>query len=302
MYAELAANHSSGNSGISIGADVALLEQRQQQQRQQQQAARRRPHRIEHAQHIAGACTAAALAAAGVAVTPNPQHLLADLPVLVPRLGAERAGAGRTYAFRTLLQAGVTSAFGSDWPVVGLGPLAGEGARLKWGQGWAAKSRGVQSYARRERGMQQRCSGVVLLRYPPALLPFNCSHLCSSASGAAWQRRQRRQWRQWQRRQRPGLGTRGGPHPGRGSDGTHARGRSGGRTAARAGQRRGGQAGRLCGAVGAAGRDGGGAAHVCRRRVPLGMRMIVGLLFPSMYVLCSVKWRAGAVMQKNYPV
>lgn len=49
-------------------------------------------HRIEHAQHISGPRTAARMAAAGVTATPNPMHLPADAPLLVSRLGAERAG------------------------------------------------------------------------------------------------------------------------------------------------------------------------------------------------------------------
>ena len=88
------------------------------------------PHRIEHVQHIPGPAAARRLAAAGVAVTPNPLHLLADAGILEARLGRERAGAGRSYALRTLLDAGVTAALASDWPVVPLEPLAG------WRAGW----------------------------------------------------------------------------------------------------------------------------------------------------------------------
>jgi predicted amidohydrolase YtcJ len=111
VYADLASNSSISGSSAE-----------QQQQGQQRQRA---PHRIEHAQHISGAAAAARMAAAGVAVTPNPLHLLADVGVLEARLGAQRAGEGRTYAFRTLVEAGVTAAFASDWPVVPLEPLAG---------------------------------------------------------------------------------------------------------------------------------------------------------------------------------
>lgn len=131
IYAQLAANHSAqssrtgsttGGSRSDSGAAGGGGEGGAGGTRR---GLHRPPHRIEHAQHIYGPGTAAALAAAGVAVTPNPQHLLADRAVLLSRLGAERAGAGRTYAFRTLLRAGVLSAFGSDWPVVPLDPLAG---------------------------------------------------------------------------------------------------------------------------------------------------------------------------------
>ncbi|KAL4431236.1 hypothetical protein ABPG75_006492 [Micractinium tetrahymenae] len=135
IYAELAANrsvHSSGSSsahGNGSGGDGGSGSSSRGSSSSgggaTEPGRRRPPHRIEHAQHISGPATAAAMATAGVAATPNPQHLLADRAVLLPRLGAERAGAGRTYAFRTLLQAGVVSAFGSDWPVVPLDPLAG---------------------------------------------------------------------------------------------------------------------------------------------------------------------------------
>jgi predicted amidohydrolase YtcJ len=113
VYADLAANSSSSGSSAERG------------QQQQGQQGRRAPHRVEHAQHISGPAAASRMAAAGVAATPNPLHLLADVGVLQARLGAERAGAGRAYAFRTLLGAGVTAAFASDWPVVPLEPLAG---------------------------------------------------------------------------------------------------------------------------------------------------------------------------------
>lgn len=120
IFAQLAANSSTHSSGSGDGGSA------EGRIRDANAKRRRPPHRIEHAQHISGPDAAAALAAAGVAVTPNPQHLLADRALLVQRLGAERAGPARTYAFRTLLQAGVVSAFGSDWPVVPLDPLAGE--------------------------------------------------------------------------------------------------------------------------------------------------------------------------------
>jgi len=63
-----------------------------------------RRHRIEHAQHIAGPSTAQRMAAAGVLTTPNPLHLLADAAILESRLGAARAGPGRSYPLKTLLK------------------------------------------------------------------------------------------------------------------------------------------------------------------------------------------------------
>lgn len=82
-------------------------------------------HRIEHVQHISGADAAARLAGSGVYAVPNPLHLLSDCHMLLQRLGEERAGAGKAFAYQTMLQSGTSMAFGSDWPVVDLEPLLG---------------------------------------------------------------------------------------------------------------------------------------------------------------------------------
>jgi hypothetical protein len=87
------------------------------------QGQRPRRHRVEHAQHLSGPGAAARMAAVGAVATPNPLHLAADAVGMGARRGAERAGAGRSYAFRTLLAAGVRLAFATDWPVVALDPL-----------------------------------------------------------------------------------------------------------------------------------------------------------------------------------
>lgn len=47
----------------------------------------------------------ARIAAAGAHVVANPAHLPLDGALAIQRLGAVRAGAGRTYALNTLLQA-----------------------------------------------------------------------------------------------------------------------------------------------------------------------------------------------------
>jgi predicted amidohydrolase YtcJ len=112
LYESLEPGGEGGAAGAATGAA-------------QRQRERSLPPRIEHAQHISGAATASRIAAAGIAVTPNPLHLLADGALLARRLGAERAGAGRAHAYGTLLRAGVLTAFGSDWPVVELDPLNG---------------------------------------------------------------------------------------------------------------------------------------------------------------------------------
>ena len=78
-----------------------------------------RRHRIEHVQHIAGPQTAEALASTATFAVVNPLHLLEDAAMLEERLGPVRAGAGRSFALATLMEAGVPVAFGSDWPFVG---------------------------------------------------------------------------------------------------------------------------------------------------------------------------------------
>ena len=90
-----------------------------------------RPFRLEHAQHLSSSsssslssgATAAALTHEDIIVVANPLHLLSDGPSAAAKLGPERAG--HAFALRTLTEAGVTLAFASDWPVVGLEPLLG---------------------------------------------------------------------------------------------------------------------------------------------------------------------------------
>ncbi|KAF6264068.1 amidohydrolase 3 [Scenedesmus sp. NREL 46B-D3] len=81
-------------------------------------------HRVEHVQHISSSVTAAKLAVLGVHAVPNPQHLIADRAMLVPKLGPVRAGAGHTHAYRTLATMGVSMGMASDWPVVEVDPFA----------------------------------------------------------------------------------------------------------------------------------------------------------------------------------
>jgi len=80
------------------------------------------PPRIEHAQHL-GPDTAARMARSGAIASMQPAHLVNDAPWMERRLGPERAA--RAYAVRTLADAGVPLAFGSDWTVAPLDPLAG---------------------------------------------------------------------------------------------------------------------------------------------------------------------------------
>jgi predicted amidohydrolase YtcJ len=80
------------------------------------------PPRIEHAQHL-GPDTAARMARTGAIASMQPSHLVADAPWLERRIGPDRAT--RAYAVRTLQDAGVPIAFGSDWTVAPLDPLVG---------------------------------------------------------------------------------------------------------------------------------------------------------------------------------
>ncbi len=80
------------------------------------------PPRIEHAQHL-GTDTAERMARTGAIASMQPSHLVADAPWLERRLGARRAR--RSYPVRTLQEAGVPLAFGSDWTVAPLDPLHG---------------------------------------------------------------------------------------------------------------------------------------------------------------------------------
>ncbi|KAK9812330.1 hypothetical protein WJX73_002814 [Symbiochloris irregularis] len=61
----------------------------------------------------------------GLTVIANPHHILTDKVTVLERIGKDRAGPGRTYAFKSLLEAGADLAFGSDWPVAPASPLLG---------------------------------------------------------------------------------------------------------------------------------------------------------------------------------
>jgi hypothetical protein len=78
--------------------------------------------RIEHAQHLRPA-DIARFASLGVVASMQPYHAIDDGRWCDKRIGPERSKT--TYAFRDLLDAGATLAFGSDWPVAPLSPLIG---------------------------------------------------------------------------------------------------------------------------------------------------------------------------------
>jgi predicted amidohydrolase YtcJ len=83
---------------------------------------RDRRFRIEHAQHLSAA-DLPRFKALGVIASAQPYHAIDDGRWAERLIGAERAKL--TYAFRSLLDAGATLAFGSDWFVAPPTPLEG---------------------------------------------------------------------------------------------------------------------------------------------------------------------------------
>ena len=84
--------------------------------------AKDRRFRIEHAQHLRPE-EIRAFADQHVIASMQPYHAIDDGRWAEKRIGPERAR--YTYAFRSLLDAGVTLAFGSDWDVAPMEPLMG---------------------------------------------------------------------------------------------------------------------------------------------------------------------------------
>jgi predicted amidohydrolase YtcJ len=78
--------------------------------------------RIEHAQHLSAA-DIPRFANLKVIASMQPYHAIDDGRWADKRIGSERAKT--TYAFRSLLDAGATLAFGSDWFVAPMNPLQG---------------------------------------------------------------------------------------------------------------------------------------------------------------------------------
>ena len=83
---------------------------------------RDRRFRIEHAQHLRPG-DIARFAESGIVASVQPYHAADDGRWAGKRIGPERCR--MTYAFRSLLNAGVRLAFGSDWTVAPLNPLTG---------------------------------------------------------------------------------------------------------------------------------------------------------------------------------
>jgi predicted amidohydrolase YtcJ len=78
--------------------------------------------RVEHAQHLTRAAITR-FAQDGVIASMQPYHVIDDGRWAEKRIGPERIRT--TYAFRDLIDAGATLAFGSDWTVAPLDPLYG---------------------------------------------------------------------------------------------------------------------------------------------------------------------------------
>lgn len=78
-------------------------------------------HRIEHVQHIRQQ-DITRFAKLGLIASVQPHHLFHDGPWLERRLGSRRIP--EAYPFRSMLSAGITTCFGSDFPIVTCNPLA----------------------------------------------------------------------------------------------------------------------------------------------------------------------------------
>jgi predicted amidohydrolase YtcJ len=78
--------------------------------------------RIEHAQHLSPAAIKR-FAELGVIPSMHPYHAIDDGRWAEKRIGSERIKT--TYAFKSLIDAGATLSFGSDWYVAPLNPIAG---------------------------------------------------------------------------------------------------------------------------------------------------------------------------------
>ena len=107
--------HAIGDSAIRTQLDIYQRVEREDGKRD-------RRFRIEHAQHIAPA-DMPRFAALGVIASMQPYHAIDDGRWAEAVIGPERAKG--TYAFRSLLDAGTTLAFGSDWFVAPATPLEG---------------------------------------------------------------------------------------------------------------------------------------------------------------------------------
>lgn len=92
--------------------------------------------RIEHCQ-ILRERDIARFAELGVIASVQPIHMVSDMQYVEKRIGVERAK--YSYAWGSLLRAGATLAFGSDWPIESADPIAGMDAAVNRAAGWNAQ-------------------------------------------------------------------------------------------------------------------------------------------------------------------
>jgi predicted amidohydrolase YtcJ len=88
---------------------------------------RDRRFRIEHAQHLSPAAIPR-FAQQKVIASMQPYHAIDDGRWAINRVGAKRLKG--TYAFKSLIDAGASVSFGSDWPVAPFNPLTGIAAAV----------------------------------------------------------------------------------------------------------------------------------------------------------------------------
>lgn len=88
---------------------------------------RDRRFRIEHAQHLSPA-DIPRFKAQNVIASVQPYHAIDDGRWAIKRIGAERLHG--TYAFRSLIDSGAHTSFGSDWPVAPFDPMSGLAAGI----------------------------------------------------------------------------------------------------------------------------------------------------------------------------
>jgi len=98
--------HAIGDRAVDEGAEVLLGKKG------------RGRHRLEHVQHISGQDTLEVLKQGQILAVVNPLHLLDDANMMLEKLGRERSGKSRSYAYKSMVVSNVTVAFGSDWPLV----------------------------------------------------------------------------------------------------------------------------------------------------------------------------------------
>jgi predicted amidohydrolase YtcJ len=108
-------------------------------------AAAARRFRVEHAQHVRLG-DFAKFAELGVIASMQPYHAIDDGRWLQDRIGLERSRT--SFAWRSMLMAGVPLAFGTDWPIAPLNPLLGVCAAVtrqtldnKHPEGWIPEQR-----------------------------------------------------------------------------------------------------------------------------------------------------------------